>query len=57
VVDVEVSRTPRVHHRPKVRKGWLGAIWWSECVCGHAVHYLTWRRAYVDALIHSEELK
>lgn len=43
-------------HKPKVEKG--SQFWWSKCItCGHAEHYITWRRAYIDALIHSDRLK
>lgn len=51
-----MSRTPIVHHRPTVSKR-LGVFWWSECLCGHANHYKSWKHALIDALIHSEELK
>jgi hypothetical protein len=44
------------NHRPQVSKG--QKFWWSKCaICGHAEHYVSWRRAYIDALIHANILK
>lgn len=53
----QMGRAPIIHHRPKVRRGKPRKMWWSECPCGHAKFYRTWRMAFIDALIHSEELK
>jgi hypothetical protein len=44
-----------IHHRPRVEKKQV--FWYSLCVCGHINHYVKWRHALVDALIHSDRLK
>jgi hypothetical protein len=51
-----MSKTPHIHHRPRVHKSERIPYWWSTCGCGHIKFYSTWKRAYVDALIHSERL-
>jgi hypothetical protein len=52
-----LSKAPIIHHHPRVRKGKPNRFWWSECPCGHAKHFQRWRLAFIDALVHSQELK
>lgn len=53
----DMGHAPRIHHRPTVFKGKAWRVWWSTCPCGHISHFGTWRMAFVDAMVHSQELK
>lgn len=51
-----MSKTPHIHHKPRVHKSDRVHLWWSTCLCGHIKFYNTWRHALIDAMIHSEQL-
>jgi hypothetical protein len=53
----DMGHAPRIHHRPKVFKSFNMNHWWSTCTCGHIVFRDTWRQAFVDAMVHSQELR